>query len=445
MSKFRVQVELEQYTSLLHFQGGEPGACLRASEVKPKLDRFVMEWLWSKGINALPESWIGHEADGTDRDAVLRRTALRYKMKFSGQVKQVTADKRIIRPNGNPGIQKNIHALYFGAMGDQNFDAAGESKVKAVEYSGIQMDILCMVRDTLQIGSEQLSLPQLLRRLIEPFFALHCFGTRSNKGFGSFGVRSVDGERVKRLSPGELAGYVPGGTVFYADYRGQRFMPQPREYLDDVQTFSSLMKAGFNFGNGCYTKGFVFGYFPGNTWSEKAMIKKKLLFHPEEDLRVSERYRKNLAPESGPFLYKRGLLGTAGTYEYRSNREGSRKGTVFVEGLAVKRFGNPVHFKPYGIYLLMIPQPIPEAVLGAEFDMSIKDKKGIVLKREGIQTPNSFETDRFLDEFRGYYEKNREDIQTRLKRSTMAPARMMTASVQRHSVIYRAHAEQRGN
>lgn len=280
MSRFKVHIELEQYTPLLHFQGGEPGACLRASEVKPKLDRFVMEWLWSKGIRALPESWIGHKADGTDRETVIRRTALRYKMKFEGQIEGITADRQVPGKDGKKRVQKQIHALYFGAMGDQNFDAAGESKVKAVKYSGIQMDILCMVRDTLQIGSEQLSLLQLLRRLIEPFFALHCFGTRSSKGFGSFGVKSVDGERVKRLSPGELAGYVPGGTVFYADYREQR--PQPREYLDDVQTLAALIGRSFKYKKICY----------------------------------------------------------------RSRR--------------TKRLNHPIHFKPYDIWLLMIPRPIPE-------------------------------------------------------------------------------------
>ena len=445
MSRFKIHIELEQYTPLLHFQGGEPGACLRASEVKPKLDRFVMEWLWSKGIKAIPESWIGHEAGGADRETVIRRTALRYKMKFDGQIKQITADKQIIRPNGKPGIQKNIHSLYFGAMGNQNFDAAKESKVKAVEYSGIQMDILCMVRDTVQIGSEQIALPELLRYLIEPFFALHCFGTRSSKGFGSFGVKSVNGERVDRFSPEKLAEYLPEKTLFYADYRGQRFMPQSKEYLDDVQTFSALMKAGFNFGDGCYAKGFVFGYFPGDAYSEKAMIKRKLLFHKEEDQRVSQRYGKSSAPENGTFLYKRGLLGTAGTYEYRSNREGSRSGTVTVEGKVVKRFGNPVHFKPYGTYLLMIPQNIPETVLGAEFGMSTKDKRNGIVRKEWIKTPDSFDLEHFMDQFRTYYEKSREEIQTKLKRSTMAPARTMTASVQRHNMIYRVCAERRGN
>ena len=35
--------ELKQQTPMIHFQSKEPGACLRATEVKPKLDRFIIE------------------------------------------------------------------------------------------------------------------------------------------------------------------------------------------------------------------------------------------------------------------------------------------------------------------------------------------------------------------------------------------------------------------
>ena len=38
----RLEIKLKQHTPLIHFQHDQEGATLRASEVKPKLDRFVL-------------------------------------------------------------------------------------------------------------------------------------------------------------------------------------------------------------------------------------------------------------------------------------------------------------------------------------------------------------------------------------------------------------------
>lgn len=41
---------LEQETPLIHFQYDQAGACLRASEVKPQLDRFIIMKLGGKAL-----------------------------------------------------------------------------------------------------------------------------------------------------------------------------------------------------------------------------------------------------------------------------------------------------------------------------------------------------------------------------------------------------------
>ena len=38
-------IKLKQHTPLLHFQSNEEGATLRVSEVKPRLDKFLLEQL----------------------------------------------------------------------------------------------------------------------------------------------------------------------------------------------------------------------------------------------------------------------------------------------------------------------------------------------------------------------------------------------------------------
>jgi len=45
MYDWQKEYKLVQHTPLIHFQHSEPHACLRATEVKPKLDRFLIEQL----------------------------------------------------------------------------------------------------------------------------------------------------------------------------------------------------------------------------------------------------------------------------------------------------------------------------------------------------------------------------------------------------------------
>ena len=45
MSSWKYEVKLRQLTPLIHFQAEQPQATLRATEVKPKLDRFLLWYL----------------------------------------------------------------------------------------------------------------------------------------------------------------------------------------------------------------------------------------------------------------------------------------------------------------------------------------------------------------------------------------------------------------
>ncbi|MEG1331776.1 MAG: hypothetical protein RSC97_10070, partial [Eubacterium sp.] len=52
---YKKVIHLTQITPLIHFQSEEPGACLRASEVKPKLDRFIMK---RSNVKIIPSFYI---------------------------------------------------------------------------------------------------------------------------------------------------------------------------------------------------------------------------------------------------------------------------------------------------------------------------------------------------------------------------------------------------
>ena len=43
MSRFKVEFTLKQHTPIIHFQSNQTGATLRATELKPKFDRFLLD------------------------------------------------------------------------------------------------------------------------------------------------------------------------------------------------------------------------------------------------------------------------------------------------------------------------------------------------------------------------------------------------------------------
>lgn len=426
MSNFKLTVHLKQITPLLHFQGDTEGACLRASEVKPKLDKFIVNYLGKENI---PDSWklsVPVSEDGTKHEA-----ALQYKMRFEGigEIKTLCNYKDRYRRN-------EIHPLYFASMGDDAWDENGESKVKGVYYSkGIKMTLVSV------------KCPELLQKimpLIAAFFALNCFGSRSNKGFGSFQVETINRERKGCfINPQKLASHLHEDVpaLYYVQYPTRGYPSasmddshQGAAYLDDIQTLSALMKGGINYSHGKknnlnYFKGAIFQYMMQNNeklHSEKALIKRDVLPCEKEDAEVRKLFKKaDLPSDDSEFIYMRSVLGLTESFTYKRDerkRDGQiikinphsyREGTVTVEDTEkddkgksiIHRFENPIHFKPYGCYILIIPQAIPSKLLGAKFCLSGK----IGNKKAGstmIQMPKHFDLDDFLSFFSQLYQND---------------------------------------
>ena len=54
-SHFKLEFTLKQHTPIIHFQSDQKGATLRATDLKPKLDRFLIEQLKMLDNNAKPK------------------------------------------------------------------------------------------------------------------------------------------------------------------------------------------------------------------------------------------------------------------------------------------------------------------------------------------------------------------------------------------------------
>ena len=376
MNEYKLVLKLRQYTPLLHFQGSEAGACLRASEVKPKLDRFVLNYLEQQGT-AVPESWILKSPESTgegDSEGTVRYPALRYKMRFTTE---------------NDGRETAIHHLYFAG------NMTGTAK--SIFYDdGIQMTIVSLDRQRLkgclrlyhQKVLEEPTLLELLKELLPAFFALHGFGTRSNKGFGSFGVEG------KAVSATELRQCMPQGCLAVFDLASSTENYGMFERLDDVYVLSAMMKGGINLSfarKPAYYKGDIQTLLPANRMgSEKAYLKQRVFTEADKKWYLSLCRERRHEPEYHQYQFIRAMLGLTDTYTFGVGRN-ARKFTVKDVSGTIERFANPIVFRPYENGILVLANKIPDRMLGAKFQF--KDSDHV------ISTPEKFDVVAFTSDF----------------------------------------------
>jgi hypothetical protein len=358
---------------MIHFQHSEPGACLRATEVKPKLDRFLVDWLSAKGI-AIPKEW---RLDP-------KKSALNYKM-------------RIVPPkDGKPTAKP--HELYFGNMGKDSPD-----ELKTVFYKDkIVLRIACFCKGTADLSrvplknngkanASAVTLLELLDIALPHFFVVEAFGSRSGKGFGCFTLAQRHGALSADFE------------LFCPDYYFIKYEEKERviSVLDDIWVISGMMKSGFNLTykhSDDYYKGRIFRFFSNKKiGSDKAFMKNKVLcgtdVSPENEKRTSyQTYR-----------FSRAMLGLTDHIEFRaSQNKTTRRGDVTIEHAeknpdkAIKRFASPVLYRLQNNTLYIIPQKIPDRMFGATF---------ILNDREKIATPTKAEFNLldFLDFFMGEF------------------------------------------
>jgi len=178
---FKTEYKLKQHTMLLHFQAkptNEENVCLRASEVKPKLDRFIVKKLEGKDkLKQAHPSWIQAEhQNGEDVALKYRMTIVRCSecMNIYETDHRTGKDKK----NGVPEPDFVLPNIYYGNMGDK-------PEIYGVFFlDGLEIRITCFIPELLKCIDEY----------IAEFFAVTNFGTMQSKGFGSF---TVMGEKYK--------------------------------------------------------------------------------------------------------------------------------------------------------------------------------------------------------------------------------------------------------
>lgn len=360
MNDWQKEYKLVQHTPLIHFQHSEPHACLRATEVKPKLDRFLIEQLeeddrfgdgrWKK--------WFVGDGSQQSFDYMMRITPNSERVDRTQSIEN-GIERAIARAEHRPPNASfhEIHKNYFGNMASGNNiqDTIRETFKESLFYKdGLTLTIRCFIPELLTLIDEH----------IRGFFMMHNFGTRQRKGFGSF---TVDISTKPNEPKGfDLVGkYCP--NAYYCKLDND---VNADALLDAVWVISAFLRSGFNRGEGNYVRGFVFRYFQREKnplANDKAFVKQQVLHNVYNEATRGEHlhpYGNNVR-----YRYVRGLLGT--NENSRFCRDPNAHTPVYdiythsAEG--IERFPSPLLFKPIGKFVFILPQKMPDKIFGSEF------------------------------------------------------------------------------
>ncbi len=293
-------VPLKQYSDLIHFQYDQADACLRPTELKPKLDRYLRSKLQLK-----------------------KDDRLRYQVR--------------VRPKGDCKTGQPQRGLYFGNIG-------GKEKKTVFYPKGAILSVNTYFDQPLADATPQ-TLPLCL--------ALENFGTRQNKGFGSFYTEDNEFPKIEEaLKEAER-------PVFYFPCRDLK------DAYSGIDALYRAMKAGINESyrdnnSDAYLKSLLWRYF-----NDKKP--------PNEKITWEKRFMKQAVDGQiiQDALYIRALLGLADNFSFlhggkiRKDPDYGDEGTVYIQkGTKFKvshsdisRFKSPITFKPVDsrVYIILNP------------------------------------------------------------------------------------------
>jgi hypothetical protein len=383
-TNFTVTYHLKQQTPMIHFQSDEEGATLRASEVKPKLDKFIIAQQaggdYEKGLQFVREQDKERARKKKPRWLLGEHPALNYKLRFAA-------------PNVSETPKIVLGKLFFA-----NQSLPFSEKKRSVFYENeIALVVICFYKD---IISE-------IDSIILKFFALTNFGLRQTKGYGSYLVRRDDEEypdkkAFETLLPTAKTWRIDLGTSTTRELKNKTDIFD--RWCMDASWIYSLLKAGIN---RPYHRSYLFWYMHSlKVGNEKAYIKSKYAWAAQSGSRTPKTFHSN-----GTHVpkYVRALLGASEFFEFdtdppRHKKENLRK--VFVCGKEIERIPSPILYRFFENALYLIEQDVPEKAFGHEFQFSDKKNKfGSDPEHNVISTPSDteFNLHTLLEEFSKYF------------------------------------------
>lgn len=394
---YKMEFELEAQMPIIHFQARQQGATLRATEVKPKLDRYLIDRC-------------------REEDMELKKEDLDYKMQIMlKKPGDVVLLENKYKENNNWKIDRTkTFSIFYGNM---NVD---EEDKKYGVFSNPTVTIICFKE----------KIKKLLEKHILNFFLTTNFGTMQRKGFGSFipvGWYKNEMTRDDMKKVANAFRIVTGGDCYAMTFNRKSDESDVSfcvRMSEEIKQFYSIMKSGRNYGGYIRSYIYQYGHKELSLGNEKYWMKKNGITPI-----VGEQEKWKYATEHEQ-RYLRAFLGMGDKIEYGTEDENgkfSKKKTVAVsiKSNSLERCETPIYFKVIRNVVFIAAYPVPEELYGKSFTFSSVEKndKGVIPNTEKsgklsvptkaeLPSQKGFDIQSFLKSYVNYYNN---EVQARNK------------------------------
>jgi len=428
---YSLQITLKQHTPLIHFQHDQEGATLRASEVKPRLDRFILNQLGKKASIYEKELISSRYKENTKKwDDYLYgfeiakekgllignggKPALNFKMRIS-HTNEKNSKKYIVASHIN---KKNIELFAkekIDILNETSFFAQEKemnqiiSNLKKKDFNIIIPKKGVIYQDDINITIQSLNITviQYIVKQIQTFFIINNFGTRQSKGFGCFEVIKIrlDGKEIELMKNVELL--KSNFSIVYSKEINNNL----KEIFKTINKDYKILKSGDSLRKKP-SELMLYGLkYLEKQW-EKNFLRKKI--YNWFKIEKSEQYYILKSQNNGlindynekEFKFIRSLLGLADQYEFllENPPKNDIKNKLIVKvrnNNGIDRIQSPILFKVFDKKLYLLGNEINKTILGKNFYFTVSiqgdDCWDDALIEPEIEIPSEFSLKEFID------------------------------------------------
>ncbi len=381
---------VKQHTPILHFLHDQKGATLRATELKPKLDRYLWEKVFRRRLT--PETLAFHKRYDPEGHRVKGDAYLRdYVPTFDYRVQIFSP---VVEPIPKREFETRFGSLFFGNI---NKNHPHEMKLA----------VFCEDLIEISFDSWHSGLQSSIAAAFPAFLATTNFGTRQTKGYGSFFIDESDPNYVAFLEILQLE----RDFFLYSNYdysQESNLLIRSSHSLKDVENIYKLMKSGNSFPGaaragldisklGSYLNRYFQETVGRDFFSEKHQI--RLAYYGDDS-----KFGKSRNPQ---FLFHRATLGLPPKFEFERGEV-----SISTNHDVIKRYRSPITFKFVDATLVILAEDTFDDIEGEMFSFTVE--KGDSVAIPNIPVPTTFDIEAFLRGFVPYFNSRKRTVSDRV-------------------------------
>ncbi len=366
---FKLEFTLKQHTPLIHFLHDQEGATIRATELKPKLDRFIIEHVFNNDFDLVKKYLVGYPSDDTSAKGTTKVKELKSRFqddKFRALNYKVIQIEGVLRKGDEGKGTVNL-------MGNKISD-------NWLWFEWTKIELLFL----------DVTLKSKFEPLISDFFIINRFGKRQSKGYGQFTLENTSSNIISDT----LKKYY---NLCHTKKANSHL--ESEIIKNEIEQINSQLKSGKN---KPYRKASIFLEFIEREkplrWDKRLLkraINMQSVFDYElgydntpidlkdnsngrytylNDFRdleetIDEEYKTE-------YRFVRALLGLAEHYEFLVHKNKKLKYVAGVksENNEIERFQSPITFRVFNKIIYVTPEKIPHNIFEKNFYFQLKMK-----------------------------------------------------------------------